>query len=208
MSRQRTTISFLFFFSLASGALAGGIPEPGPSYATSAAGKIEFAPDRSGPTLAERGLTVTVVVLDSFGFPIPGYPFQDIFLFDTVGGAELSLCRAGSYASGNTDGTGTTTIDSAVAGGGWTANGLQVYLAGLPLDPIVSPPLDITVASADLNADLAVDLADLVTVPGGFANLFLNGSYDFQVDFNGDDVENILDVVRFAELFLSQATCP
>jgi hypothetical protein len=208
MPRLCLITSILCSLILASSASGSGIPEPGPSYATSASGKIEIAPDRSGPTLAERGLTVTVVILDSFGSPIPGYPFQDIFLFDAMAGAELSLCQGGAYASGNTDATGTTTIDGAIAGGGWTENGLQVYLSGLPLDPIVSPPLQILVASADLNADLAVDVLDLTTVPGGFANLFLNASYDFQIDLNLDDAENILDVVRFAELFLSQTTCP
>jgi hypothetical protein len=53
-----------------------------------------------------------------------------------------------------------------------------------------------------------VDTQDLTFVPGGFANLFLNGAYDVIGDFNCDTTENILEVTRFAELFLGGVTCP
>lgn len=200
----------LFVLSLFSSTATASadVPILGPSYATAASGHIEIAPDRSGPSLSELGLTITVVVLDVFGFPIPNFPWQDIWVSDDVGGADLRLCNGGAMASANTDVNGMTTITTAIAGGGTTDRGLQVYLAGVPLDSVVSPPLDIIVSSADLDADLDVDATDLTMVPGGFADFFLNGSYDFEADLNLDDVEDILDIVRFAELFLGQVGCP
>jgi hypothetical protein len=184
------------------------IPDLTPSHATAASGRVEIEPDGSGPSLSERGLTISVTLLVAPNTPVAGYPWQDIYVWNLPGESSFNMCQGGAFASANTDAQGKTTIEGPFAAGGCSNVGLQVYIAGVPLDPLVSPPLDITVVSADLNGDLTVDLDDLVRVPGGFANLFLNGGYDWEVDLNTDDVENILDVVRFAELFLSSASCP
>lgn len=186
-------------------ALGQGIWDPILSHASAASGRIEFAPDASGPSFLDRGLTITVWVIDPMGNPVPGYPFQDVWVGDNVGMTELSLCFGGIMATGNTDATGMTTIEGPVAAGGFTDAGLQVYLAGAPINGL---PLDIVVSSADLDADLDVDIADLTRVPGGFANLFLNEGYDYQIDLNLDDAEGLHDVVRFAELFLGNVSCP
>jgi hypothetical protein len=183
-----------------------GIPDADNSTAGSASGCVEIAMDGNGKSLAAAGLTVTVTVLDGNGDPVAGYPFQDVYVGDNLGGTEISLCNGGSFASGNTNASGVTTITGSIAGGGTTTSGMQVYLAGVPLN---GPALPLDASSPDLiGHDLIVNNPDLTTVPGGFANLFLNGGYDVVGDFNCDSVENILEVTRFAELFLGGVTCP
>jgi hypothetical protein len=188
------------------GLAMAGIPDPDNSTASSPAGCVEIAMDGNGKSLAAAGLTVTVTVIDANLDPVVGYPFQDIWLGDNLGGTEITLCNGGNFASANTNASGVTTITGSIAGGGVTENGMQVYLAGIPLN---GAALLLDASSPDLrNHDLIVNNPDLQDVPGGFANLFLNGVYDVTADFNCDAVENILEVTRFAELFLGAITCP
>ncbi len=175
-----------------------GIPDPGRSYATTPGGSLFIKPDGAGPTLASIGSVVEVYVLDPCEAGIPGYPFQDIWL-GHAGGADVSLCQGGSVADGNTNVDGFTTISGAIAGGGSTQVGMQVYLAGVQ---IPSPTLPILVNSPDADGDLDVDLADV----GLFAAWFFNGSYDFAGDFTHDGTENLADVAVLANAM--GATCP
>jgi hypothetical protein len=190
-----------------------GIPDPTNSTASSGSGCVEIAMDGNGKSLAAAGLTVSVTVLDGNGDPVVGYPFQDIWLGDNSGGTEISLCNGGSAAAANTNASGFTTITGSISGGGTTTSGMQVYLAGVPLNGAAllldaSSPDLIDASGPGPGSDLVVDTQDLTYVPGGFANLFLNGVYDTIGDFNCDTVENILEVTRFAELFLGSVTCP
>jgi hypothetical protein len=196
------------------GLAMAGIPNPTNSTASSPSGCVEIAMDGNGKSLAAAGLTVTVTVKDGNGDPVVGYPFQDIWLGDNAGGTEISLCNGGSSAAANTNASGVTTITGAISGGGTTTSGMQVYLAGVPLN---GAALLLDASSPDLidasgvpapGSDLLCNTQDLTFVPGGFANLFLNGVYDVVGDFNCDTVENILEVTRFAELFLGGVTCP
>ena len=207
MAIARFLPSLLLALALVCDAIAATIPDLGPSHATAASGKIEVAPDGSGPSLSSRGLTITLTVLDAANNPVVNYPFQDMYVWNPPGESGFNMCLGGAVASLNTNASGTTYFEGPFYAGGCTQQ-LQVYLSGVPLDPAVSPPLDIAVVSADLDGDLDVDVTDLTMVPGGFAHLFLNEGYDYQVDLNLDDAENILDVVRFAELFLGQVGCP
>lgn len=197
------------------GLAMAGIPDPTNSTASSGAGCVEIANDGNGKSLAAAGLTVTVTVRDANGDPIAGYPFQDVWLGDNSGGTEITLCNGGNSASVNTNASGVTTITGSIAGGGSTTSGMQVYLAGVPLN---GAALLLDAASPDritdlggagaLGPDLLVTGQDLTFTPGGFANLFLNGGYDVVNDFNCDTFEDILEVTRFAELFLNAITCP
>jgi hypothetical protein len=72
-------------------------------------GTLLVTPARAGPTLAQRGMVVHVVIHDALDRPIVGFPFQDIWL-DDVGDGSLSLCNGGSSADLNTDHDGHTTI--------------------------------------------------------------------------------------------------
>lgn len=174
---------------LASLALAG-IPDPTNSTASSGSGCIDITPGGNGPTLANEALTISVHVEDGTGTPIPGYPFQDMWWDDNNNG-DLAMCQGGSVADANTNGSGDATISGAAAGGGWTQNGVQIFLAGVSLN---GPALGIDVNSPDINGDLVVNLVDL----GSFSADFNNPAYNFRSDFTCDGTENLADVGRFA----------
>lgn len=162
-----------------------GIPDLDPSFAESDSGSIMITPAGSGPTLAERGLTITVYVRDARDTPIVGYPFQDIFVEDDSG--ELNTCPGGANADGNTDIDGVAEFTGALAGGGHSIDGLQVYLGGAPLD---QAPLAIRVNSPDLTGDRTVNLSDI----GTFVADYKAGVDRFRSDFVEDGELNIADV--------------
>lgn len=177
------------------GFATAGVPDDTQSTATvaTAGATILVTPAGAGETLASKGATVTVTVADVNGDVIAGYPFQDIYLDDFVPG-QISLCQGGSVADGNTNALGQTTISGAIAGGGFTQSGMNVYLAGTPLAwPVGVNGLDINVVSCDINGDLKVDLGDI----GDFAIDF-NGAYNFRSDFIFDGIINLADVGELA----------
>jgi hypothetical protein len=179
------------------GLASAGVPDPGLSSAVAAgSGTLLITPAGAGNTLGGIGATVTVTVLDATGTPIAGYPFQDVFLDDS-GTSEISLCQGGSVADFNTNASGVTTISGAIAGGGWTQNGLQVYLAGVA----IGGALPINANSCDINGDLVVNLGDI----GDFSADF-SGPYNFRSDFQFDGVVNLGDI---GELSIHNGeTCP
>ncbi len=187
----------ILVLGLSSLAMAG-IPDPGNSTASSGSGCLNITPAGNGSSLGAAGLTVTVTVIDGNTDPIPGYPFQDIWL-DDDGSGDIALCQGGSVADANTNAAGVTTISGPIAGGGWTQGGMQVYLAGVSLS---GPALLIDVNSQDINGDITVNLADL----GDFAGDFSNGSFDFRSDFTCDGTENLADVGGFASA--NGESCP
>lgn len=167
------------------GLAMAGVPDDTNSTATSGSGTLLIVPSGTGPSLGSLGLTVFVNVRDGANDPIAAYPFQDIWL-DDVGNGDISLCQGGSVADGNTNASGDATISGAIAGGGWTQNGMQVYLAGTPL---TGAALNIDVNSVDITGDLKVDIGDI----GEFAIDF-NGAYAFRSDFVPDGLINLSDV--------------
>lgn len=167
------------------GLAMAGIPDDTLSTASSAAGTIYIVPDGSGPTLGSVGLTVSVNVRDSNNDPIVGYPFQDMWV-DDIGNGSIALCQGGSVADGNTDANGDATISGAIAGGGQTQSGMQVYLAGVAL---AGAALQIDANSADITGDLVVNLADI-----GEFGIDFNGAYNFRSDFIPDGTINLADV--------------
>jgi hypothetical protein len=175
--------------ALASTARAGFLPDPSLSTATSNNGHTYIAADGTGPSLASAGLTITVTLRDAVGVPISNFPFQDIWVGSDVPG-DVVLCYQGSLADKNTDAAGMTTISGPIVGGGSTQAGLRVYASGLAID---TSPLPISVNSPDINRDLWVDIADL----GPFAVDYINGHYDYEIDFNGDGAENLVDLGIF-----------
>ena len=172
------------------GASVGPFPCLDPSTAEADSGSIMITPAGNGPTLAARGLTVEVTVIDCVGTRVAGYPFQDIILSD-VGNGDLNRCPGRTTADANTDALGRTTFSGALAGGGTTVAGLQVYLGGVPL---LGPALAIRVNSPDLNGNRRVDVADV----GLFAADFSSGVARFRSDLVEDGVLNVSDVGRFA----------
>jgi hypothetical protein len=150
-------------------------------------------------SLASKTLTINVTVQDGSSQPIIGYAFQDITWNSDVNG-ELAMCNGGSVADGNTLGPwGTTTISGTAAGGGWTQNGGNVFLAGVKLN---GGAVLLQVNSADNTGDLAVNLADI----GDFSIDFNAPGYDFRSDLTCDGVENLADVGDIA--IANGQSCP
>lgn len=180
------------------GLASAGVPSDALSTASAAgSATILITPAGTGTNIGAAGATVTVTVVDATGAVIAGYPFQDIYLDDDSTG-EISLCQGGSVADGNTNASGVTTISGAISGGGFTQAGLQVFLAGVPLQQAALP---INANSCDINADLVVNAIDL----GDFAADF-TGAYNFRSDFVFDGVVNLPDVGEFA--IHNGETCP
>ena len=180
------------------GLASAGVPDPTLSSASAAgSGTVLVTPGGTSDTLADKGVTVTVNVVDNTGTPIAGYPFQDVYL-DDAGTGEISLCQGGSVADGNTDASGVTTISGAIAGGGFTQNGMQVYLAGVA----IGSALSIDVNSCDINGDLQINLTDV----GSFSSDFTSGVYAFRSDFQFDGIVNLGDIGLFAQKL--GETCP
>ena len=176
-----------------------GVPDLGLSTAVipdGAAGASVFAlPNGLGSSLDEAfadggatvDATITLTLVDSNGDGIFLYPFQDLWLETSDNG--LAYCNGGTDADASTDENGQTTWTNPVNGGGCSDGELvEIYVAGSPLS---GAGLDITFNSADLNGDLAVNLADIVT----FTQV-LNGDYDYCADFNNDGAINLADIVR------------
>lgn len=151
---------------------------------------VYITPAGTGPTLAARGATVTVEVRSFDDQPIEGYPLQDIVLGDS-GNGDLAVCPGGAVADANTDADGITTISGSIAGGGWTLEGVTVYLGGVP---IAGAALPIDVNSPDVNGDRVVDLTDV----GLFAASFGDDSA-LEIDFNHDGNVDIADFGLFAQ---------
>jgi len=162
-------------------------------------GHILMVPDGSGPSLAADGHTITIR-LTGDGIPIPGFPFQDIWLGQVAAPGLVNPCPGGTVADANTDVNGITTFSNPLAAGGWTDESLIFFLAGVP---IPDPAPGITANSPDLDSDRVVNLADV----GQFAIDFFNG-YSFRADIGGDldGVLNLLDVATLA-IHLG-ASCP
>lgn len=142
------------------------------------------------------GGTVTVTVRDADGNPIAGYPFQDMTL-DDIGNGDLNICPGGSVADANTNASGVSTFTGAIAGGGFSQAGVQVYLGG---NPLAGAALPFEVNSPDITGDRVVNVQDL----GQFSTDF--GSNTFKSDFSGDGVVNLSDVGIFSVAFLE--VCP
>lgn len=195
------TVAGVMLLGLASLASAG-IPDDTNSTASvtgsAGSGAILVTPAGTGNSLSARNLTVTVTVRDTNNDPIAAYPFQDMWL-DDIGNGDISLCQGGSVADGNTNASGVATFSGALAAGGWTESGLQVYLAGTPL---AGAALAIDVVSCDINKDLVVDISDI----GLFGQDFASPTYSFRSDFTVDGVVDLSDVGSLG--IHNTETCP
>ena len=167
------------------------IPDPTKCSATSASGSINITPAGHGPALGELGLMIQITIVDPAGYPLPGFPFQDIWL-DDAGTYEISMCPNGCVADANTDENGRTTISRIPCGGGSTMSGLRAIVIGEPITG--TRPLDINVNSPDLNGDLVVNVLDLANLAMDYAD----PAYNFRSDMTCDGLENIADIGEFA----------
>lgn len=135
---------------------------------------------RLGGALVDATLTLTVV--NSLGDPIANYPAEDIWLITSGGG--LVTC-GDANPDGPTDANGQTSwVQSPFAGGSSLGEDAVAVIAG---DNVPTTAM-VYFVSADINADLAVTLADVATFIQAL------GAYDAVADFNDDGLVNLGDV--------------
>jgi len=140
---------------------------------------------------------IMVALLDPMGVPIPGYPYEDIWLAASEGG--LSFCALGNNAAANTDANGETWFRDPLRGGGASEGLLQVVVSGMAL--VSSPGVRILVNSPDLNGDLEVGVIDVSIFAGDFY-----GAYRYRSDFDFNGQIGLTDVTRLARSM--GAICP
>lgn len=184
--------------TLPAAALAGVECESFSSQVSEPGRMVLAAPGRTAPTMSEQGVFVTVVIRDCLLAPIEGYPAQDIWL-DGLYTSELALCQHGSIADAPTDATGTTTISGAIAAGGSTTHGTQVWANGSPF--YWEAPLDLNFVSPDIDGDLDVDLFDFALFGEDFGAFGRARS-----DLHPDGEIDLLDLTQFGIHF--GETCP
>lgn len=141
--------------------------------------------------------TITVTVNDFNGDPIPDYPREMIWLEPTGAGWGV-VCGVDQWlADSDTDAFGQTTF-TALQGGGCMEGELLVLVIGGY--PVPGGEFDISINSADLNADGTVNILDSLIYIG------LLGTTDYCGDYNFDGVVNILDSLIFVDA--QGAACP
>jgi len=145
--------------------------------------------------------TITLVVRDFYGTPIPFFPAEDAWLGTSSGG--LVTCLGGSIADGDTDLNGETTFTNPVFGGAASdytgGETTVVYVDGMPLP---QPGFtDMGFNSADIDGDLLVNLTDVVFFAGVY-----HGAYEYYADFCWDGLINLTDIVLLAQAMTAE--CP
>jgi hypothetical protein len=156
--------------------------------------------------------TITLTVIDTDGFEVFQYPFEDMWLETDAGG--LVLCNGGSTADASTDINGQTTFSGTLFAGGGSyydkdipANEqCVVMIDGTALSQATSA-MDILFNTADLTGDLIVGVQDTSL----FKPRYLNGTnapfvYDYSIDYYFDEQITLSDLVLFAGV--ANTACP
>ena len=194
--------------------------------ASSNSGVILACPQGDGPTLASKGLTISIRVLDGSGNPVVGLAKKNMWLT----AADLNHCYIGGVterplliADAPTDSDGRTTFSGALLGSGCGESGLNVLVridhGGTPITYILSqdlpgdnPPyecavawaLPIAVRSPDLNGDGTVNSSDYDI----FTASYPSGPYNECADFNGDGNITLADFSMFSAHYSGTHHCP
>jgi hypothetical protein len=184
-----------------------GIVEPCSSSATSAGGCYLVSPQGDGDRLDASGATISVVVRDNAGAPIPGIPAADFWL---IGCNDPGLVLCGGSGAINADSAtnalGQTTISGQLAAGGCDSVGVLVVVQGVIIEDVLdncNPNcLPIIAVSPDINGDLVVDLVDL----SEFAKSYTSPpkQYLFCKDYNCDGYIDLVDFSLFSQHYLDQ----
>jgi hypothetical protein len=190
-------------------AMATNIPDPDMSYViwayegTDPVTLLNF-PDGGGASFVEvrdqAGTvfdgTITIVVLDHYGNPVPDFPREDIYLLSDDGG--MVPCMGGTRPDENTDFNGMSHWINPLHACGNSLGFCEVMIMGTVVN---HPPLALRFNSPDINGDGSVNLMDV-----GLFSIPFYGGYDFTADLHHDGVLNLADVSRLAQG--SGVTCP
>jgi hypothetical protein len=196
----------LLVVGLASMAWAN-IPDMTMSYATSNSGaqvSCLVCPQGDGTPLTAcyvygggpvGNATLNLYLLDANGDPVFPYPCEDMWFEFVDGSVTLCpgdyVCGTGSISDQDTDATGHTMWVQALPAGG-CGEKVKIYVSGMAL---AQAPLAIyKFNSPDENADLVVNLTDVVLFAGDYY-----GPYDYCSDFYWDGILNLSDIVVLAQ---------
>jgi hypothetical protein len=182
-----------------------GIVDACSSSASSIGGCLLICPQGDGDRLDATGATISVVVKDQAGAPIPGIPLADFWLMG-CNDPGVVLCGGGGSINANaaTDANGETEIPGAWAAGGCDSIGVLVVVQGVVLEDVNAGCnalcLSLTVVSPDINADLIVDVIDL----GLFSQSYTSPPHQYIacLDYNCDGVIDLVDFSLFSQHYL------
>lgn len=131
---------------------------------------------------------IWVQLIDDFQNPIVGYPAEDMWL-EGIGGI-FGFVHPGTCADGPSDAEGLVVWREPLAAGGYELVGVIAKVGGIPLN---LPPLEtVQFVSPDINGDLRIDLADLVSFSSSYMSV-----YDCWSDFVHDGRIDLADLTEF-----------
>ena len=152
-------------------------------------------PEGDGPTLADRGNEIVVIVRDIAYQPIPNIPASDFWLFGCSSG--LQLCGGGGSidADSSTNAAGTTTISGRLAAGGCDT-GVMIVVLGVIIG---CPPicLSLDVRSPDIDGSLDVGITDFSRFGQAYPSTVK--PYDSCCDYDCDGDIDLVDFSIFAQ---------
>jgi hypothetical protein len=161
-------------------------------------------PDGTGSPLSsgmgfggnEVDARVSVHLIDTEGYDIANFPFEDMWLSSES--TTVQYCGfVGFIAEMNSDYFGELVFSMPLAGGGSSEGSIWFYLNGMRATHPQNgelPPVSIRVNSADISADGLVNLTDVTLFAGDFY-----GDYRYRSDFYWDGAVDLSDLVKFAQ---------
>ena len=95
---------------------------------------VTVAPDGSGETFTQFGITIRVFLKNCQGQPLVGVPAQQINLFN----ANLCICPGGAISDAGTDANGMATFSGTIKAGGCVTS-VDVYADGVFIGTLRGP---------------------------------------------------------------------
>ncbi|MBU8871291.1 MAG: hypothetical protein KOO60_10555 [Gemmatimonadales bacterium] len=136
--------------------------------------------------------TIEIHVRDLNGYPIHGFPMEDIWM-EMPG---VNFCLGGGRVDFHTDSNGYTEFSLPKAGGGWSEDFDLVGLINDSPFAVQSTLSSLRMNSPDMNGDGVVNLLDV----GLYASVYWEG-YSYAADFHWDGLLNLTDVSILAQHF-------
>lgn len=157
---------------------------------------LTIAPDATGESLGDRGVTITLTVMVCNATPLVGVPHTALLLFDP----GLAPCGAFWSADGPTDANGVTTFTGTLAGGG-CASELMVFVDGCYIGTV---PIGVNSPDRGTSSPGFVDSADVAALALRVGSM---AAWDICFDYNESGPPIDSSDVAYLAGFLG-ASCP
>ena len=162
---------------------------------------VTVAPDGTGETFAQFGITIRVFLKNCQGVPIVGVPAQQIALFSP----DLCICPDGAHSDAATDANGMATFSGTLKAGGCVTR-VDVYAEGTYIDTVRGPSPDLV--SVKLNSTDAASqgispcFTDSADLAGFAARIGKSTQYNICWDYNesGGPTIDSADLAFFASV--------